>query len=113
MESFIKQFQGQINGVYAHNDDMMLGAIEAMKEAGLKPGSDIKTVSIDGVKGIFEAMAAGDANVTVECNPLLGPQFFDAAQKLKAGQSVEKWIKSTEGIFRADTAAKDLPTRKY
>jgi len=113
MESFIKSYPGQINGVYAHNDDMMLGAIEAMKEAGLKPGADIKTVSIDGVKGLFEAMAAGDANVTVECNPLLGPQFFDAAAKLKAGQSVDKWIKSDESIYRADTAAADLPNRKY
>ncbi len=113
MESFIKTYGNQINGVYAHNDDMMLGAIEAMKEAGLKPGQDIKTVSCDGVKGIFEAMVAGEANITVECNPLLGPQFFDTCQKLKDGQQVEKWIKSDESVYRADTAAKDLPTRVY
>ena len=113
MESFIKTYGNKINGVYAHNDDMMLGAIEAMKEAGLKPGKDIKTVSCDGVKGLFEAMVAGEANVTVECNPLLGPQFFYTCQKLKGGQKVEKWIKSNESVFRADTAAKDLPTRVY
>lgn len=113
MESFLKTYGNKINGVYAHNDDMMLGAIEAIKEAGMKPGKDIKTVSIDGVKGLFEAMAAGEANVTVECNPLLGPQFFDVCQKLKNGEKVEKWVKSEEGIFRADTAAKDLPNRKY
>jgi len=113
MESFIKTYGKDINGVYAHNDDMMLGAIEAMKEAGMKPGADIKTVSVDGVKGLFEAMAAGEANVTVECNPLLGPQFFDTCAKLKAGQKVDKWIKSEEGIFRQDTAATDLPNRKY
>jgi len=91
----------------------MLGAIEAIKEAGFKPGTDIKAVSIDGVKGIFEAMAAGEANVTIECNPLLGPQFFDTCAKLKAGETVEKWIKSDEGIYRSDTAAADLPKRKY
>ncbi len=113
MESFLKTYGAEIKGVYGHNDDMVLGAIEAIKEAGFKPGVDIKTVSIDGVKGIFEAMAAGEANVTVECNPLLGPQFFDVCAKLKAGQSVEKWIKSEEGIYRADTAAADLPNRKY
>lgn len=113
MESFIKTYGSKINGVYAHNDDMMLGAIEAMKEAGLKPGKDIKTVSCDGVKGLFQAMVAGEANVTVECNPLLGPQFFDICEKLKAGDKPEKWIKSTESVFRADTAAKDLPTRVY
>ena len=113
MESFLKTYGAEIKGVYGHNDDMVLGAIEAIKEAGFKPGVDIKTVSIDGVKGVFEAMAAGEANVTVECNPLLGPQFFDVCAKLKAGQTVEKWIKSEEGIYRADTAATDLPNRKY
>ncbi|HWR24567.1 MAG TPA: ABC transporter substrate-binding protein [Feifaniaceae bacterium] len=113
MESFLKTYGAEIKGVYGHNDDMVLGAIEAIKEAGFKPGVDIKTVSVDGVKGIFEAMAAGEANVTVECNPLLGPQFFDVCAKLKAGQTVEKWIKSEEGIYRADTAAADLPNRKY
>ena len=113
MESFLKSYGDKINGVYAHNDDMMLGAIEAIKEAGMKPGTDIKTVSVDGVKGLFEAMAAGEANVTVECNPLLGPQFFETAQKLANGEKVDKWIKSDESIYRQDTAAADLPNRKY
>ena len=113
MESFLKTYGDQIKGVYAHNDDMMLGAIEAIKEAGFKPGVDIKTVSVDGVKGIFEAMAAGEANVTIECNPLLGEQFFETCWKLKNGEPVEKWVKSEEGIYRQDTAAADLPNRKY
>lgn len=113
MESFLKTYGDQINGVYGHNDDMVLGAIEAIKEAGYKPGTDIVTVSVDGVKGLFEAMAAGEANVTVECNPLLGPQFFEVCKDLKAGKTVDKWIKSEEGIYRADTAATDLPNRKY
>lgn len=113
MESFLKTYGEEIKGVYGHNDDMVLGAIEAIKEAGLKPGVDIKTVSVDGVKGIFEAMAAGEANVTIECNPLLGEQFFDACTKLKAGETVDRWIKSEEGIYRQDTAAADLPNRKY
>ena len=113
MEAFLKSFGSEIKGVYAHNDDMVLGAIEAIKEAGLRPGVDIVTVSVDGVKGIFEAMAAGEANVTVECNPLLGPQFFEAAAALKAGETLDRWIKSDEGVFRAETAAADLPTRQY
>ena len=86
---------------------------EAIKEAGLKPGEDIKTVSCDGVKAIFEAMAAGEANVTIECNPLLGPVFFETAQKLANGETVEKWIKSEEGIFRQEPAAEDIKTRVY
>lgn len=112
MQALLKSHP-DIKGVYAHNDDMALGAIEAIKEAGKKPGTDIVVVSIDGVKGIFEAMAAGEANVTVECNPLLGPQFFGACEDIVGGKTVEKWIKSDEDIFRQETAADDLPNRKY
>jgi ABC-type sugar transport system substrate-binding protein len=113
MQAFLKKYPDQIQAVYAHNDEMALGAIQAIEEAGLKPGVDIKIVSIDGEKAIFEAMAAGKANVTVECNPMLGPQFFEAALKLANGEKVDKWIKSNEGIFRQDTAAKELPNRVY
>src|ERR1700744_5973929 len=84
MEAFAKTYGKQINVVYAHNDDMALGAIQAMEEAGLKPGKDILIVSIDGVKGAFEAMAAGKMNCTVECNPQIGPQLFDAVEAIKA-----------------------------
>ena len=112
MESFLKTHK-DIKGVYAHNDDMALGAIEAIKEAGLKPGEDIKVVSVDGVKAIFEAMVAGESNCTVECNPLLGPLFFETAAKLKAGEQVEKWVKSVDGVFTSDTAADVIDDRKY
>lgn len=112
MESFLKSYDN-INGVYAHNDDMALGAIEAIKEAGLKPGEDIKVVSVDGVKGIFEAMVAGEANCTVECNPLLGPLFFETAQKLKDGGTVDKWVKSVDGVFTSDMAADVIDSRLY
>jgi galactofuranose transport system substrate-binding protein len=113
MQAFLKKYSGQIQAVYAHNDEMALGAIQAIEEAGLKPGVDIKVVSIDGEKAIFEAMVAGKANVTVECNPLLGPQFYEAALKLANGEAVDKWIKSKEGIFPQSTAAAALPSRVY
>ncbi|MEO5804646.1 MAG: ABC transporter substrate-binding protein, partial [Verrucomicrobiota bacterium] len=77
MEAFLKAEGKNINAVYAHNDDMALGAIQAIEEAGLKPGTDIIIVSIDGVKPAFEAIVAGKLNCTVECNPLLGPTVFD------------------------------------
>ncbi|MCE1255369.1 MAG: ABC transporter substrate-binding protein [Anaerolineae bacterium] len=113
MEAFLKKYGKDINGVYAHNDEMALGAIQAIEEAGLKPGVDIKIVSIDGERAAFEAMAAGKLNVTVECNPLLGPQFYETALKLANGESVDKWVKSEEGIYRQETAASDLPNRQY
>jgi galactofuranose transport system substrate-binding protein len=114
MEAFLKSQQGaQINALYAHNDDMAIGAIQAIEEAGRKPGTDIVIVSIDGVRGAFEAMAAGKLNCTVECNPLIGPQVFDVIEKIVAGQPVEKRIQVEEGVFTQEQAAAELPNRKY
>lgn len=113
MESFLKSDAKNIQGVFAHNDDMGMGAIQAIEEAGLKPGADIKLVGIDGIKDAFQAMVDGKYNASVECNPLLGPQVFDAAEKLSKGESVDKWIKSDEGVFPADKAAEALPNRVY
>lgn len=113
MDAFMKQYGNTITAVYAHNDDMALGAIEAIQNYGLKPGIDIKIVSIDASHGAFEAMIAGELNATVECNPLLGPQFFDLALKVVNGEPVPKWVPSTEGIFFPDNASEILPTRKY
>lgn len=114
MEAFLQQYGDEINGVYAHNDDMAIGAIQAIEEAGYTPGEDVIIISIDGVRGAFEAMAEGKLNCTLECNPLLGPQFFEAALTLANGGTVEKWIKSDEGIFcGTDVANSELPNRKY
>lgn len=113
MEEFLEIYGDTIDALYAHNDDMALGAIEAIEAHGLKPGVDIKIVSVDAVRGAFEAMIAGKLNATIECNPLLGPQFFETALKLANGEPVEKWVKSNEGVYRQNTAANDLPSRKY
>jgi simple sugar transport system substrate-binding protein len=113
MEAFLKTYGADITGVYAHNDDMALGAIQAIEEFGLKPAEDIKIVSIDGVRGAFEAMAEGKLNATCECNPLLGPQFFEAALTLANGGEVERWIVSDETDYTMDQAAEELPNRQY
>jgi simple sugar transport system substrate-binding protein len=112
MESFLKKGE-KIDVLYAHNDDMALGALQAIKEAGLKPGKDIIIVGIDGVKAAFEAIAAGEYNCTVECNPLLGPQFVDAVKKLVAGETLPKITYSIEGVYDETTAKEALPTRQY
>jgi simple sugar transport system substrate-binding protein len=112
MEAFLKADKN-INVLYAHNDDMAIGAIQAIEEAGLKPGKDITIVSIDAVKGAFEAMMAGKLNCSVECSPLLGPQLMDAVKDLKAGKTLPKRIVTKESVFPAEVAAKVFPTRKY
>ena len=113
MDTFLHKYGKTITALYAHNDDMALGAIQAIEDYGLKPGVDIKIVSIDASHGAFEAMIAGKLNATIECNPLLGPQFFDLALKVVNGESVPKWVPSKEDIFYPENAALILPTRKY
>jgi simple sugar transport system substrate-binding protein len=112
MEAFLKA-DPNIQVLFAHNDDMAIGAIQAIEEAGKKPGQDIIIVSIDGVKGAFEAMMAGKLNCSVECSPLLGPQLMQAVKDLKAGKTLEKRIVTKEGVFPAESAAAAFPTRQY
>jgi len=112
MQAFLSANK-DIDVLYAHNDDMALGAIQAIEEAGLKPGEDIKIISVDGVKDAFVAMTEGKINVVVECNPLLGPQLMDVVAKVVAGQPTEKRILTEEGVFTMDQAAAELPNRKY
>ena len=113
MEAFLKADGKKINVLYAHNDDMAIGAIQAIEEAGLKPGKDITIVSIDAVKGAFEAMMAGKLNASIECSPLLGPQLMSAVKDLMAGKTLPKRIVTQEGVFPAEVAAAEYPKRKY
>jgi len=113
MEAFLKAEGKKINVLFAHNDDMAIGAIQAIEEAGLKPAKDITIISIDAVKGAFEAMIAGKLNVSVECSPLLGPQLMQAVKDLKAGKTLPKRIVTEEGVFPMEVAAKEFPSRKY
>jgi simple sugar transport system substrate-binding protein len=113
MEAFLKAEGKKINVLYAHNDDMAIGAIQAIEEAGLKPSKDITIISVDAVKGAFEAMMAGKMDVTVECSPLLGPQLMAAVKDLKAGKTLPRRIVTQEGIFPMEVAAREFPSRKY
>ncbi len=114
MESFIKAEQGRpICAVFAHNDDMMIGAIQAMEEAGLKPGQDILTVSIDGVPDIFKAMTDGKANATVELTPDMAGPALDLLTAYKTkGQVPPKWVKTESRLYLPDTAKAEYERRK-
>lgn len=113
MEAFIKSDRDNIQAVYAHNDDMGLGAIQALEEAGMNPGKDVIVISIDGVKDAFEAMVAGKLNATVECNPLMGPILFDTIEKIRAGGEVPKYIQNKDQLFEQTTAAQVISSREY
>ena len=113
MEAFLKAEGSKIDVLFAHNDDMAIGAIQAIEEAGLKPGKDIRIVSIDGVRGAFKAMEAGKLNATIECNPLIGDQLVDAVKAVLEKRPLPKRILVEEGVFTQDQAAAALPGRKY
>lgn len=113
MEAFLKKHGRNFEIVYAHNDDMALGAIQAIEAAGLKPGKDVVIVSIDAIKEAVEAVAAGTINCTVECNPLFGPKVYDLAAKIVAGETVPKVQYNKDELFDATNAAAALPTRQY
>jgi galactofuranose transport system substrate-binding protein len=113
MEAFLKSEGKKIKVLFAHNDDMAIGAIQAIEEFGLKPGKDITIVSIDGVKGAFQAMIDGKLNCSVECSPLLGPQLMSAVNDLLAGKKLPARIVTQESVFPAEIAKKEFPNRKY
>ncbi len=113
MEAFLKAEGDNIDAVYAHNDAMALGAIQAIEEYGLKPAEDIIIVSIDAVHEAFEAMVEGKLNATVECTPLLGPGAFDALERYLAGEKLPKWIKSEDRTFSMEVAKDVIDSRKY
>ena len=113
MEAFIKKHGKTIDILYAHNDDMALGAIQAIEEAGLKPGADIIIVSIDAVREGVQAVVAGKINCTVECNPLFGPKVYDTVAKLLAGGKVDRKSFNKDELFDATNAPAALPTRQY
>jgi simple sugar transport system substrate-binding protein len=103
----------EIDVVFAHNDEMALGAIQAIEEARLKPGEDIVIVSVDGVRGAFEAMVAGKLNVTVESNPLIGPQLMGVVKDVLAHRRLPHRLVVQESVFPMESAPEALPTRKY
>ncbi|MFT4008399.1 MAG: ABC transporter substrate-binding protein [Lacrimispora sp.] len=114
MESFLKTYN-DIDVVIAENDNMAFGAIDAIKAAGKTcgPKGDITIISFDAVAAAFDAMIAGDMNVSVECNPLHGPRVAEIIQKLEKGESVDKIAYVQEGVYPADTAAAEKPKRAY
>jgi len=99
--------------LYSHNDDMAIGAIDAIEAAGLKPGYDIIIISVDGTRRAIESMIEGKINAVVECNPLLGPLLVQATKEIMAGRTLPKRMVPPEDIFTQETAAVEVQDRRY
>ncbi len=114
MQAFLQKYTPGVDfqGIFIHNDDMGIGAIEALKAAGVNPG-DLVIVSVDGTRGGFQAMVDGWFQADVECNPLLGPQVFEMALDLMNGKTIDREILTNETVYYPENAAELLPDRKY
>jgi galactofuranose transport system substrate-binding protein len=114
MQAFLQKYTPgeDFQGIFIHNDDMGIGAIEALKAAGVQPG-DLFIVSVDGTRGGFQAMVDGWFQADVECNPLLGPQVYEMALDLMNGNTIDQEVLTNETVYYPDTAAELLPERQY
>jgi ribose transport system substrate-binding protein len=105
MENIIQAQGKAITAVYAHNDEMALGAIQALKAAGMNPGKDVLIVSVDGEKAGLEAITRGEMNITVESNPRFGPLAFDTLEKYLRKESIPPKIILEDKFFDTSNAA--------
>lgn len=113
MEGFLQKHGSDIDLLYAHNDDMALGAIDAIEAAGMVPGEDIQIVSIDAVRDGLQALIDGKINYVVECNPLLGELAANLVKDVLAGNTVEKFVYVEDQTFTAEDAAAVIDERLY
>jgi ABC-type sugar transport system substrate-binding protein len=118
MEGFLTKYPGQINGVFGHNDELAIAAIQASKAAGLVPGKDVQFVGVDATANGFKSLISGELGADIECNPLLAPQVYKAAlDGLNGVTGNKKWVPSEESQFFAAQGATELQsilnTRKY
>jgi ABC-type sugar transport system substrate-binding protein len=113
-ETVLKSNGNDVQLVFAQNDEMGLGAVQAVEEAGLTPGVDVKIATIDGTKSALEALADSKLSFVAEYNPLFGDTALEAVQKLLDGDTVESSIVVESATFDSpEAAATALPDRKF
>lgn len=113
VEEYLAKGSWDIDVIFAHNDDIAIGAVDALKEHGIKPGVDVKILSIDGTTDALTALQKGEINCVVECNPLLGPQLMKAITDLMQGKELPLRIITDESVFTANTPSEVFQNRKY
>lgn len=113
VEDYLKQHQWDIGVLFAHNDDMALGAADALEKNGIAPGRDVRIVSIDGTRKALDAILDNRINCVVECNPLLGPQLMKAISDLMGGQELPLRIITDEKVFTKENTGTEVRNRRY
>ncbi|KAA8829476.1 ABC transporter substrate-binding protein [Bifidobacterium myosotis] len=102
-----------ISWIFAQNDEMGLGAAQAVDAAGMK--GKVKIIAVDGTKAALEAVAKGDLAFDIETNPLFGEATAKAVEDHLAGKSVEEnTIVESKTFDQAQAqAALDSGERQY
>lgn len=113
IDVYIQEHAWDIDIIYSHNDDMALGAIEALEAHGISPGTDVKIVSVDATKDAFRAMVEGKLNCAVECNPLLGAPLMKAIRDMVAGKEMPVRIITEEKVYDQSVAEELMNQRMY
>ena len=112
METIIQTKGSLITAVFAHNDEMAIGAIQALKAAGMTPGKEVILVSIDGEQDALKAIIAGELGATVECDPLFGPKVFEVIEDHRRGEAIPTRIINRDRFFDSSNA-KDFIARSF
>lgn len=105
MTNIIQAKNGDFDAVYAHNDEMAIGAVNALKAANMKPGEDVLIIGIDGQKNAVEAIKAGEMSATVTCSPFFGPVAFDVIEKLERGESVPGNVINEDTLYDSENVS--------
>ena len=113
MQALLERHE-RIDVLFSHNDAMTLGAIEAIEEAGLRPGEDVIIITVDGEQAAIDFLQEGKINCVVECTPMLGDIIMDLAKKLAAGEEIPRVTNPEERSFTEfDEDLMDIPPRGY
>ena len=105
-ENVLQALGSEVTAVFAHNDEMALGAVRAIRAAGRRPGVDVQLVSIDGERAALESIVRGELGASVESNPRFGPRAFAALEAYLAGRPVPTRIMLEDRLFDATNAAR-------
>ena len=113
IEQYVSNRRWDVDVIFSHNDDMALGAIQALEEAGIQPGRDVKIISVDGIGEALDALQKGKINCVVECSPLLGPQLMKAVTDLMQGKELPLRFITDEQVFTQTTPPEKMKNRAY
>ncbi len=112
MTDILSRIEG-FEAIFSHNDGMTLGALEALKERGIRPGKDVVIVTIDAEQAAIDALKAGEVNCVIECNPKTGPDIMELALKLAAGESIPRLLHVKEEVFTEFDDLSAIAPREY